>query len=209
MLPNISIKLDIRPVEFLDRFAQVGKRFDNIQITRIVDIAGYEGWESLNLEPNAPSPHKKLCGSIISNPESGTRVFIEMVAERWHPDPPSYDTYVEAVRLLITPLIKAYNKEYHSRCQLHIQAKTVKEPVLPAETRKRFTSFIVCANKSALHPNDWALFYQFISFCHAHHVKLSESCLRYLLVKEGFSGEKAAYLADIYYHCRNILISRR
>ena len=209
MLPDISIKVAVGPREFFDRLEQVAKRFDKMRIKRISDVAGYENWESLNLEPRYSSLHKKLCGTIIFNPESESRVFIEMSAKRWHPDPPSYDTYVESARILIAPLIDAYNNEYHSRCQLHIQAKTMKEPVLPAETNKRLMSFIVCANKSALHPYDWARFYKLISFCHSHRVKLSEGRLRHILIKEGFDSEKAAYLADIYCHGRNILASRR
>lgn len=208
MLPNISIKVDVKPRAFLDRLEQIAGRFDNVRIKRTFNIAGYEGWESLNLESCVSGYHKKLCGAVISNPESDTRVFIEMVAEHWDPDPPTYDTYVGAARLLFVPLVKAYNRKYHSRCQLNIQTKTVKERELPAETKKRLTSFIVCANKSALHSNDWSRFYQFIAFCHAHHVKLSEGGLKHLLVKAGFSSEKAEYLADIYYHGRNLLASK-
>lgn len=209
MLPSISIKVDIKPREFLDRLEQIAKRSDFVRVERIINVTGYEGWESLNLEPLILCPHKKLCGAIIVNPDSGSRVFIEMIAKQWQPDPPTYGIYVEAARLLFTPLIKAYNREYNALCRLCIQRESIKVPVLPPETAKRVTSFIVCANKSALHPNDYKRFYQFIFFCHARHVKLSESYLKHLLVEGGFSVEKAEHLADIYYHGREILALRQ
>ncbi|MDA8241555.1 MAG: hypothetical protein M0Z67_14460 [Nitrospiraceae bacterium] len=205
MLPKISIKVDVSTEIFLDRLEQIAKNLGNAEVKRTRDIAGFEGWQGLNLDSRLPSSHENLCGIVFSQPESADMAFIELSAVKWHPDPPPYDTYVEAARILFDPLIKGYNKKYNSRYRLSVQAKTVKKFALPPETAKRLQSFIACANKRALHPNDWNRFYQFIAFCHAHHVKLTGSHLSRLLFEGGFSKEKAEYLADIYCHGKEIL----
>jgi hypothetical protein len=205
MLPKISIKVDDPPLEFVKKLEQIATQSGSFDIDKVFDMPGFEGFGSLNLMPKATNQHEKLVGQLTIYPDEKSRVFIEMRAKHWNPDPPTYETYVEAARLLFEPIIRAYNKEHNSRRRLNIQAKADKEPTLPPETKKQFKAFVICANKSGLHPNDWERFYRFIRFCHARHVKLSKGTLRYLLGKAGFNNEKAEHLAEVYYHGRKIL----
>ena len=209
MLPDISIKIDSSPHVFIQRLEKIAKLFDNFKIKKRFNVPGFEGWENLIVDPRSSGSHEKLSGMVYSEPDSNDRVSIEVIAGRWNPDPPTYETYVAAARNIFEPLVKAYNKQYLTRLRLSIQAKSSKNFVLPPETSKRLKSFIVLANTSALHPLDWNRFYEFIAFCHAHHVKLSESQLRRLLVEGGFTEEKAEYLADIYSHGREMLTAIR
>jgi len=191
VLPRISVKVDAPPREFVNKLEQIAKQSGAFDIGKTLDMPGFEGFGSLNLMPIATNQHEELVGHLIIYPDEKSRVFIEMRAKYWNPDPPTYEAYVEAARLFFEPIIRAYNKEYNSRRFLNIQAKSDKEPTLPPETKKRFKAFVICANKSGLHPNDWERFYRFIRFCHARHIKLSEDKLRYLLSKAGFTNEES------------------
>jgi hypothetical protein len=206
MLPNISIIADVVPKQFLNRLEQLAKHFSsNVEIERNSDLPGFDGWDALILTPKNSPIHKDLCSVVFYNTEAGNRIVIEMTAKQWEPDPPTFEAYVNAARSLFDPLIKAYNKRYYAKRRLLIQTNIVKKRVLPPKTTKRFTSFILCANKEALHPFDWKRFYQFINHCHIYRVKLSESSLKRLLIERGFNTEKAEYLSDIYCHGRKLL----
>ncbi|MCK4824782.1 hypothetical protein KA005_54015, partial [bacterium] len=162
VLPNISVKVDAPPLEFVNRLEPIAEQSGAFDIDKVLDMPGFGGFGSLNLMPKNTNQHEELVGQIIIYPDEKSRVFIEMRAKRWNPDPPTYKTYIEAARLVFEPLIRAYNKVYNSRRRLNIQAKIVKEPTLPPEIKKRFKTFVICANKSALHTNDWECFYRFI-----------------------------------------------
>ncbi len=205
MPPKIIIKVDVGSTTFLKRFETIAKQDATIQINRNDDIAGYEGWQGLTLKSLISGPYGKLSSIIYSEPESQSTAFIEMAATKWHLEPPPREIYLEAVRTLYAPLIKTYNRKYQTRYRMKIKGMAVKERALPPETLKRLTSFVMCANKRSLHPNDWQRFYRFVAFCHEHRIRLSEARLRLILSREGFCKEKAGYLADIYFHCREIL----
>lgn len=208
MLPDISVRVDIPPHEFLKRLEPIARRLEDADVRKGCDTVGFEGWGSLIIDPRSPSPHKKLSCMVYAKPDSDDRVFIDLIADRWTPDLPTYDTYVDAARSVFKPLVKVYNKEYQSRLRLSIQPNTVKKFMLPQKTAQRLQSFIVLANTSALHPLDWNRFYEFIAFCHAHHVKLSKDRLHRLLFEGGFDEEKAEHLSDIYRHGIGILALR-
>ncbi len=84
------------------------------------------------------------------------------------------------------------------------------EPRLPRKAQMQFDSFVNLANMTTLHPNDWDRFYAFICHSHKHALKLNETELERLLVKAGFSEEKAKKLSHVYLHGRRILqVNRR
>lgn len=72
-----------------------------------------------------------------------------------------------------------------------------------------FKQFAIGANKSGLHPLDWARFYRFIATAHAFGVGWSDSDVRRRLVDSGFPPEKAKLLAEAYWHARCALYVRR
>jgi hypothetical protein len=62
------------------------------------------------------------------------------------------------------------------------------------------------ANKSRLHPLDWKRFYQFVQFCDAQDVEISETDLEWLLTRAGFAQEGARELATAYRGCINEIL---
>ena len=80
---------------------------------------------------------------------------------------------------------------------------------LPRGAEGYFRRFLARANISVLHDNDWECFYEFIVYCHRHHVTLDYWDLRQALIAEGFREYTAKNLSDAYKHGRGILRARR
>jgi hypothetical protein len=88
---------------------------------------------------------------------------------------------------------------------------TRKVKVSPA-VLKAFDNFILYANFShhgRINTNTWEALYDFIEYTHAHNIRLGEDQLRELLLAEGASQEDADEVATVYFHCRNLLYTKR
>lgn len=203
-LPNISIKIDTNPSEFLKRIESIASQTGDFQVRLHEDIDS-ERFHVLNVTPEFSTPHKELFGQLIALPELNARVRVEMRASRWNPEPPSYDAYVESARSVFAPLLQLYNKSFHSRRRLTVQSKESLRPSLPPRANKFFNEFVVLANKNGLHPYDWERFYRFIYICSPRNIKLTRDDVKRLLILSGFSIQYADYLSDIFEHGRDLL----
>tara|TARA_R110000823_G_scaffold149101_1_gene279797 strand:- start:599 stop:883 length:285 start_codon:yes stop_codon:yes gene_type:complete len=79
---------------------------------------------------------------------------------------------------------------------------------LPPVASKLFLSFYNVAGGGIVHPNDLKRFNEFIRFCHAKRVKLTEQQLEALLLRVGCNSGRAKKLSDIYYYGRELLKCR-
>ncbi|MCE5319173.1 MAG: hypothetical protein LLG04_17650 [Parachlamydia sp.] len=91
------------------------------------------------------------------------------------------------------------------------EIKSKKVNLSPAVS-KAFGNFIVYTNFShhgRININTWEALYDFIEYTHAHHIRLGEDQLTELLLAEGASLEDADEVANVYFHCRNLLYRKR
>jgi hypothetical protein len=163
------------------------------------------GMDILAFMPTDQNGHEEIIGQFIFQYDKPSTVYVEVRAGRWNPDPPNYEIYVIEAKRIAGSLIKDYNQAFSSRRRLTIQKKKKTEPSLSPGANKVFRKFVTLANKHSLHPLDWKRFYEFVRFCHAHHVKMYEDEIEWLLNKEGFGEKKSRYMADIYMHCKRML----
>jgi len=203
--PRISVKVDVSPREFIDRFCLIAANADDLIVEKVEDFQGFEGFGSLNIRLKSNGQTEDIGGQVIASPDDEARVAIEVIASRWNGDI-THDLYIQFARNLFGPLIQRYNIKHNTKLRLYIQpTKRNAEPKLPPKAKQLFERFVRLANKRALHPLDWKRFYGFVRFCHAYHIKLQDSSLSRLLVLSGFSEKEAHYLADLYRHQREIL----
>jgi hypothetical protein len=196
-LPNITINIDISVENFINRLEQLAIDSGKFEVRK---LSYGEERLLLNLRYQDPSPHKELSGQILEMRNTSKKVRVEIRVRRWQPDFPTYETYVEAAECIFKPLLQKYNIKYSSRRRLSIQSKADTTPKLPPKARQAFDYFLIQANKNNLHPNDWENFYHFVWYCSSHNVSVSQEVMQELLIKEEFSEEDAAYLADIFSH---------
>jgi len=198
-LPPIHINVtDSRG--FLEKMAIIAENSGAFTVEQYLDALSTEGFDVLNLRLIKPSLHKGLGGQLISQPDTKGRVAVEIRAERWSPDdPPTYETYVAQAKILIGPLLSAYNREVGTRHRMTVPLKSRLEPKLPPHSAKLFKRFVVLSNKSALHPLDWRRFYEFVRDSRMRRHLHGEDMAR-LLIKEGFSEQYAQHIADVYGH---------
>ena len=206
-LPNITVKTDVPPADFPRRMAALVNHA-SFKAEIHEHIPSFENMAALNLEPMGATAHQGLMGHLISDPELPGRVKVEVTASRWHPGPPTYETFVQAARAMFDPQLRDYNRQHGARVRMTIETKGQLEPKLPPEAQKLFTRFVGLATKTALHPLDWKRFYGFVCHCHGRRLKLAEHDVKRLLVTAGFSEDKARYIADVYEHGRELLRSR-
>lgn len=76
---------------------------------------------------------------------------------------------------------------------------------LPQKAQVLLDTFLLHANKSMLHPNDWNRFYRFIWHCTKHNVVVYPMELAAWLEEAGFSSEYASEIAAVFEHGRAIL----
>lgn len=206
LLPDISLKIDCSPREFIERIEEIARSQSQfIEIHKQLDFLGEKGLDVLNIKPREQNEQIDIYGQVITRLETVERVDIEIRSSRWNPEPPTYDIYVKEARRIMIPLIKEYNQKYNSKRRLSIQVKSDKNSKLSPVAQKYFARFVNCANKKALHPKDWDRYYKFIRFCCAKRISLYEEDITRLLIAEGFSKEKAEYLASIYWHGLKLL----
>ena len=76
---------------------------------------------------------------------------------------------------------------------------------LPKPADRLLQSFADLANKEVLHPLDWKRFYEFIQYCHRHHIKARDFEIARILITLGFSDEYSNDLGIVYQHGRGVL----
>lgn len=196
-LPEIKIAIT-DPVEvFLDGMAELGRASGRFDVERIHDVAGVKGYHAVNFRLREDSVHKDLGLQLLSPPDRPNPIRVETRTTRWSPDPATHDVYVEVTRSFLGPLLTAWNKAQSTRYYLKIK-RFERDQLKPTErTQERFDCFAALANTSSLHPLDWNRFYLFVHECRQ---EIPEQQLRAMLKREGFSGEKAEYLAELYGH---------
>ncbi len=202
-LPPIHIRVRGEHRQFLNRMADLADKSGDFVVERKYDAMGKEGFDVVNLRLKKSSLHTGLGGQLIAQPRNETSVAVEIRAQRWAPeDPPTYEVYCAEAKALITPLLRAYNREAGTRYRLSIPSQVKLEPKLPPQCMKLFKRFTALANKSALHPLDWRRFYEFVRNCKSRTCYSEDEIMR-LLVKEGFSKKHARYIGDVYVHLWN------
>jgi len=211
-LPSITIKPDVSPDEFIKRLLDL----TNIQETWIMMNSNIKGTDIkyilLELHDEAASEFNVPSGLMAHFghfPDlDGNRIRFQMKADFWNSVSPTYDSYIKAANL-IKPFLSLYNKQFNARVRLNIQTREDLIPKLSPVAAKYFSFFISHVNKSALHPTDWELFYDFICVSHWLRSKLTEDDIAYLLIREGFDANYAVKIADVYRHGRALLSPQR
>jgi hypothetical protein len=196
-LPPIDISLRENPTEFLNKMAVIAMAA-NFKIERRQDTFGKDHLDILNMWFQGLSPHQGLGVQLISRSDLELRVAVEVRAQTWNPDEPTYDVYVSAAKDLVTPLLQRYNKQTGSRLRLRIPSQKQLVPRLTPHSERLFKRFAVLANTSSLHYLDWQRFYEFV---HGSRTKaLDETEMARLLMEHGFSREYAEHISSIYEH---------
>lgn len=210
-LPNITIKPDVSPKEFMERLYHTVAQQQVWQVKRFEEgLRDGEGSPSLGLAYTSPEP--KIPNGLMAHFDwydnlDKDRVRVGLVAHNWGVEDPSYDSYVAAAHML-KPLLSLYNRLHKARVRLNIESREDLAPKLSPIAKKYFGHFVSIANKGALHPSDWGPFYDFVTVCHVLRSKLIEDDIKYLLFKEGFNEEHALEIACVYGHGRAILKRR-
>jgi hypothetical protein len=205
-LPDIVIRTDIPPMEFITRIERLGVGYRTERHSTWDDS---KGDYCLDIVPPFDSPHEGLFGQLICSPHWGASARAEVRATRWAgAHPPSYATYVAAAKRLFRPLLTAYRDRFQSRCHMRIESQAALRPRLPQRTAYFFDQFTSAANKQALHPLDWKRFYHFIHAAHVGRAHVVPDDLIRLLVERQFTVEEATELTRIYEHGRALLQHR-
>jgi hypothetical protein len=205
LLPNISIKPDISPEDFISKIAEIAESVHDIEykLSRESDSSVLS--LSLTFKKAVQHGPENLYGLFAIRPCDDKRVWIELSSTTWATSPLSYGQYVQLVKQLLGPFLKKYNKQYKTRRRFHIPKKEHLEPRLSPIISKVFDRFVNSANKTFLHPNDWRNFYSLVRACHNRRASLAAEELERLLLKEGFSEYYVGKLSCIYEHGRRIL----
>lgn len=213
VLPEISIKIDVSHQTFLDRIKTILKskniEYNESEFISTKDVVHNKLIKHflLDFNPKTDLIHDGIYAQFHVKQKFIDRIFINIRAFGWNPDPPTYETYSTAASILVKPIISYYNTKYKSKRRLCIQLKENTKPKLSKLAKKYFDRFTQLANKDHLHSNDYDHFYKFIRYCHEHSVKLIESDVKRLLFDAGFSEDISSHLADIYQHGRGLLKS--
>jgi hypothetical protein len=196
--------VDISPSEFLDRLQKIASNNKSLQIEFHRDFPR-QGYDTLEVGCWTHAMHTGLVGQFVIDPQKRGIVTVEIRADRWNPEPPTYEIYVAAAKETIAALLAAYNILFNSKYRLLIQTEEDLKPKLPPRAKVRFNEFVVMANKQILHPFDWERFYYFIYACSSKNMKITQEDVKELLVQRDFSDEVAEELANIFGHGVSLL----
>ena len=206
VLPRVTIRTDVEARAFLTRLRHLPKSaWVNAKLDR--NDGRVAGKDILSIMPFDSHSVPKLVGDLVADDPKGNMIRVE-VRGACPPGVVSYDLYVGAVRELVAPALRAYNKAFSSRRQLHIPSKRSLTPRLPEGARSVFERFIRLANRAGLHDLDWRRFYEFIWHCSLRRARCDEITVRRLLTLAGFGDEMARDIANVYYHGREIADGR-
>ncbi len=202
-LPHISIRIEIPQGEFLRRFREVALQSGEYLVESVTAPA-----EELQLAPLLVTGHKGLAGQLRADPEDAQRVTVNITAERWDPDPPTYQSYVDAAHDIFSPLLHSYNQAYGTTRRLNIPSQPHTEPQLPEIAREVFAAFVSAADKRGLKRKDWVRLFDFVWHCTTYNVEVAERDLVRLLRLNGFEEDHARDVAYIFAEGRRILLRK-
>ncbi|MCH7522115.1 MAG: hypothetical protein IIB42_10515 [Candidatus Marinimicrobia bacterium] len=202
-LPHISIRIEIAPREFLRRFRQVALQSGEYLVEAVTVPT-----EELQLAPLLVTGHQGLAGSLRPDPHDIRRVWVNITAERWDPDPPTYQAYVEAAHAIFSPLLHSYNQAHGTTRRLNIPSLAHTEPQLPEIAREVFQAFVSAADKRGLKREDWSRLFDFIRHCTSYNVALAERDLVRLLRLNGFERDHARDVARIFASGQRMLLRK-
>jgi hypothetical protein len=203
-LPDIQIRIGENPHSFLEQMRKVALQAKKFDVELHNNFSG-QGLDILNISPQLSNSHVGLLGQFINNPNKPSIMLVEVRAERWLPEPPTYKTYVEAANEVIKPLLQSYNLTFGTKYRLTIESQKSLEPKLPPRANQRFKEFVTLANKQILHPYDWERFYYFIYACSSRNVKVIQEDVEELLLSSGFSEQNSEEIANVFWHGVSLL----
>ena len=150
LLPNISIKADVTPEEFLDRMDTIASCINDIEIRKNFRADKSLSSISIAFKKTEEFGLENLFGLFLARSQDKERVWISLSSTSWAEHPPSYDEYVRLVKEKIGPFIKKYNKSNNTRRRFKIPAKEQLEPELSPVIQRVFQRFVNSANKTFL-----------------------------------------------------------
>lgn len=203
-LPNIQIKINTSPQDFLEQMKQTAIETEKYAVEFHKDFLG-QGLDILDVSPQSSNLHVGLLGQFISVPNKPSVIRVEIRAERWRPEPPTYKMYVESAQETIKPLLQLYNSSFETKYRLTIESADSLKPQLPPRANERFKEFVALANKQILHPLDWKRFYYFIYACSSRSIKTTQEDVKELLLSSGFSDKYSEELANVFWHGVSLL----
>lgn len=196
-LPAIDIAVAGEAKDFLADMANIGATSGRFGVERHLGPLGRAGLDVVNFRFRRDSPHRELGFQLISRADVSGRALIEVRAERWVPDPPTRYAYCEAARLMVAPLLSAYNRANSTRYRLRIERTNRDRIRLSPRSITLLDRFAQLANTTSLHPLDWRRFYSLVS---EGRQEIPEQEMRSLLIERGFSPDAAGRLAELYSH---------
>lgn len=205
LLPDISIKPENSPNDFVLRMSEIAKTFSGIDSIKCKESNESTLSLSIAFKETGKYGLDNLYGLFSVWSWDNERVWVELLSTTWAISPPSYDQYVQLTKQLLGPLISAYNKGYKTNRRFNIPKKENLEPKLSPVLSKVFDRFVSSANKSFLHQRDWRNFYSFVRVCHNRKASLAAEELERLLLKAGFGKYYSEKLSCVYEHGRGIL----
>lgn len=197
MLPDIDFAIPESGRTFLEKISKTAESLGTFGVDLHFDARLRKGWHVLNLRYHGPSEHTAPGAQLLIEPDQVGRVHVELRAERWCPDPPTRASYADLAKMLIDPLLQAYNRSEKAHCRLRIEKLRRAQPPLPPQAAAAFERFMGACNKALPHVRDWERFYEFIRVSRR---EIPEEVMTSLLVKGGFSRERADSVAGIYRH---------
>ena len=205
-LPDIWIRADVETPLFLSRLKDLAQKLSHCRIDSQDQIGQPPEVGILTLVPiTAPDIPEKLCIVLSSDKQENNRVFIEAEANGWRKVHPDYEEYTSLTRRFIDPLLKVYNKRYHSNRRLYVQTKAQLTPKLSQYPAQFFNHFTNNANKSFLSRRSWRHYYKFIICCHRRREYVSSDELEFLIRQAGFGDYYSEKLCVIFEHGWGIL----
>lgn len=203
-LPDIQIKINTSPQNFLEQMQQTAVETKKYDVEFHQDFLG-QSFDILDVRPLLSNLHVGLLGQFIKIPNKPSFIQVEIRAERWNPEPPTYKIYVETAKKIIKPLLQLYNSSFGTKYHLVIESAGCLQPQLPPRANQRFIEFVSLANTQILHPFDWERFYYFIYACSSRNIKITQEDVKELLLSSGFSDENSEELANIFWHGVSLL----
>jgi hypothetical protein len=196
-LPDIDIAIAGDRIAFLDGMVALATASGRFKAERVSNALGEARFEAATFAWLEPSVHQDLNFALLSPPDRPTPIRVELTAHCWSPDPPTLDAYAEAARAMIKPLLSAWNRAYGTHHRLRIARRDARRWQATARTLELVDRFGRLANTASLHPLDWRRFYRLVK---DGRQEISEQTLRSMLMRHGFSEQKARELAALYGH---------
>lgn len=196
-LPDIDIAVVGEPRQFLSQMAEIALSSERFDVEHHRDVLGTVRFEGVNFRLREESHHRELGFQLIAHPDAPGRVAIEIRAQRWSPDPPTYTAYCEAARSLVGPLLTVLNRNNSTRYRLRIERQGTGRFKVSPYSSALLERFALLANTSSLHPLHWKRFYALVR---EGRQEIPETQLRASLIESGFSKTTAQKLAELYGH---------